>query len=715
MNIPVSTAIIDGIATLTLDDPTSEVNTITPVWVEEMRKAFQALAADDGIHGIIITSAKPGFLAGADLKFILAKCEQVSQVEAFEFSQAVSQLFRFIETCGKPVVALINGFALGGGYELALACSYRIIANDPGAIVGLPEVNVGLLPGAGGTQRLPRLIGVEAALDALLSGRTFRDEAAVATGLVDKLLPRDELHGAAVEWLAGKPDPVKPWDKRGFILARSEGLIDHQTANFFSRKTAELRAQYGDNYPAPIAILASVFEGIQLPIDRALGVESRNFAKLLVDPVARNTIRTMFINKPAAEKGAMRPAHVPITKFQKIGILGAGMMGAGITYSAALAGIEVVLLDITVEAASRGKEYSQKLVASSIKRGRMAKEAGQGLLDRIKPTDSYADLEGCDFVIENVFEDRAIKGDVTRKAAAVVGPHCYFASNTSTLPITGLAEAFPRQSDFIGMHFFSPVDRMPLVEIIMGKLTGQEALAKAIDFVAQIRKTPIVVQDSRGFYTSRVFLSFVHEGAELLNDGVAPALIENGAKAAGMAVGPLAVLDEVSLELPIKIDRQAEKEEPAYSRPGSLSVLEKMAEQLGRPGRKGGGGFYDYPEKGVKRLWPQLIDHFPMADVQPAIDEVKKRLLYRQALETARCLEEGILISEADGDIGSILGWGFPTWTGGTLSLIRTVGARSFVEDCDALAEKFGERFRPPANLRQLAADDRSSSTGTRA
>jgi 3-hydroxyacyl-CoA dehydrogenase/enoyl-CoA hydratase/3-hydroxybutyryl-CoA epimerase len=697
----------DGIATITLNDPDASVNTVSPAWVEEMTATFESLKADVDVGGIIITSGKRGFMAGADLKFILEHASVMTVAEGFAFSQRATRLHRLIETCGKPVVAAMNGFALGGGYELALACTYRILADDPAAIVGLPEVHVGLLPGSGGTQRLPRMIGVSKALEVLLEGGSYSPLKAMELGLVDLVEPVESVLAAAAAWLATSPDPIRPWDKRGFSITESDGLLKQTTAGFFTMNTARLRAKYGENYPAPLAILASVFEGVQVPIDKSLLVESRYFAKLLADPVSRNIIRTTFINRGLAERGARRPGDIAKARVKKVGVLGAGMMGAGIAFVAAKAGIDVILLDTSPEAAEKGKAYSTRILEKEVARGKLPQETADAVLARITPTIDYAALAGVDLVVEAVFEDTAIKADVTKKAEAVIGINTLFASNTSTLPISGLAESFSRPEDFIGLHFFSPVDKMALVEVIMGRKTRPEALARALDFVAQIRKTPIVVNDSRGFYTSRVFQTFIHEGMELLLEGVSPALIENAARQAGMPVGPLAVTDEVTLELPMKIIRQAESEEPAFRRPNSMQVIEKMVEGLGRPGRRGGGGFYDYPADGKKQLWPGLKEHFPAASEQPDVKDVTTRLLYIQALETARCLEENVLTHPADGDLGSVYGWGFPTWAGGTVSLIETVGVADFVAECDRLAQRHGARFTPTAQLRQMATEGR--------
>ena len=701
MNSFLTTDIADGVLVVTLDDANASVNTVSPAWIDAMTAVMKDAKADPAVTGIVITSAKPGFMAGADLKFILD--HPMDATGAFAFSQRATRLHRLIDTCGKPVVAAMTGFALGGVYELALACTYRIVADDSRAVVGLPEVNVGLLPGSGGTQRLPRLIGLAKASEVLLSGASYPPLKALELGLVDLVEPADAVLDAARAWLATEPDPIRPWDKKGFSIPESDGLLKQTTAGWFTMATAKLRARYGDNYPAPISVLTVLFEGIQVPFDKGLLVESRHFARLISDPVGRNIIRTTFVNKGAAEKGARRPVGLAATKVSKVGILGAGMMGAGIAYVSAKAGIDVVLLDTSLAAAEKGKDYSSKLIAKQIERGATTQAKADGMLARITPTTDYADLAGVDLVVEAVFEDTAIKSDVTRKAAAVISGNALFASNTSTLPISQLAEAFERPEDFIGLHFFSPVDRMALVEVIMGGKTCPEALARALDYVAQIRKTPIVVNDSRGFYTSRVFQTFIHEGMELLREGVSPALIENVARQAGMPVGPLAVTDEVTLELPMRIVKQSEAEDQSYTRPTSMEVMEKMVDQLGRPGRKGGGGFYDYPESGRKHLWKGLGEQFPRASEQPTADEVKKRLLYVQALETARCLEEGVLTHPADGDLGSVFGWGFPTWSGGTLSLIETVGVATFVTECDRMAQCYGARFLPTKGLRSMA------------
>jgi 3-hydroxyacyl-CoA dehydrogenase/enoyl-CoA hydratase/3-hydroxybutyryl-CoA epimerase len=691
----------DGIALITLDDPEEAMNLVSPGWIEAFSEAVERVATDPAIRGAIVTSAKPSFMAGADLK-VLAR--RFDKAEALAFARPPTRMHRRIETCGKPFVAALNGLALGGGFELALACHRRILVDSPKALVGLPEVTVGLLPGSGGTQRLARMIGVQKAVELLLSGATLGPAEALKAGIVDEVVPADRLLAAARDWLLGQPDPVRAWDRKGYAPPEGNGLLNPSVAALFSMQPAAVAAKTFHNYPAPAAILSAVFEGIQLPFDTALAIETKYFVRLLCGSEARNVIRTTFLNKGRAEKLAARPADVEKAAFPRIGVLGAGMMGAGIAFVAAQAGSEVVLLDRTQDEAERGKEHSRKLLAREVERGKRAPEQAEAILGRIRPVNDYAALAGSTLVIEAVFEDTEVKAAVTKAAQAVVGPGPVFASNTSTLPISGLAEASARPEGFIGLHFFSPVDRMALVEVITGQRTSRETLAHALDFVAHLRKVPIVVRDSRGFYTSRVFQTFIHEGMAMLGEGVAPALIENAARFAGMPVGPLAVTDEVALDLPMKIIRQSQAElGDGYTLPAGHAVLERML-GLGRAGRKAGGGFYEYPEGGQKRLWSGLSGLFPLAAAQPDAAQIRQRLLFIQALETARCLEEGVLTDPADGDLGAVLGWGFPTYLGGTLSLIDTVGIAAFVAECRRLAQRHGPRFAPSAWLEARAA-----------
>ena len=699
----------DGIATITLDVPDRPMNVLGPQLMADLSSALDKIQHDDAVIGAIVTSAKQDFMAGADLKWLCDTLDQNLDIkQAFAFADPLNKGYRRIETLGKPFAAAINGTALGGGLELALACHYRVAADNEKIAIGLPEVQVGLLPGGGGTQRLPRLIGIEKSLPLLLKGTHLPPSKAKELGIVHEVVPAADLLAHAKQWLLEKGDAEQPWDKKGFKVPGGAGAMNPRAAQQFMGGTAMIHENAKHNYPAPIAILSSVYEGTILPIDRGLTIESQYFASLMADPVAKNMVRTLFVNKGAADKLVRRPADVEKTKVQKLGILGAGMMGAGIAYSSALSGIEVVLLDRTADDAARGKDYSKQLVDKAIKRGKSTQQKADALLSRIKPTDSYADLADCDLIIEAVFEDRDIKATVTQAAEKVIASDAVFASNTSTLPITGLAEASTRPANFIGIHFFSPVEKMPLVEIIVGEKTSQEAIAKSLDYVQQLRKTPVVVNDSRGFYTSRVFSTFTDEGTTLLGEGIIPAVIENAAKFSGMPVGPLAVLDEVTVELAYKVTKQTEQDLGSeYQATSGWPVLEKMY-SLDRKGKRFGAGFYEYPEDGKKHLWSGLNEHFPVSDEQLEFDTVKRRLLHRQALEAARCLEEGVITAPEDGDIGSVFGIGFPPYTGGPFSYIDTIGIEKFVDECEALASEYGERFKPSTWLKKRAAQKQS-------
>ena len=697
----------DGVAIVTLNNADESMNVVSDDWLSEMNAAIAQLRDDMAVTGVVITSGKNAFMAGADLKAMVNAYGTMTKRDAFAFSQKATAMHRALETMGKPVVCAMNGLALGGGFELALACHYRVLADDPKAVVGLPEVNVGLLPGSGGTQRLARMIGTQAALDLLLSGHSLSPTEALKAKVVDALAPAGEVVAAAKAWLASGPDPVRKWDVKGYAAPEQRMMIIPEVAMGFSVATAKVTDKAGYNLPAPGAILSCVFEGIQLPMDKALAVESKYFARLLTDPVARNIIRTTFISKQAAEKGARRPAGIPQSKVARLGVLGAGMMGAGIALVAAQAGIDVVLIDRDTATAEKGKGYGERVFGKQVAKGSLTQDKADAMLARITPTDDFANLEGCDLVVEAVFEDMGVKAETTRKAEAVLPAGAVFATNTSSLPITELAKASDRPDQFIGMHFFSPVDRMGLVELIKGRQTSDETLAKSLDFIAQLRKTPIVVNDSRGFYTSRVFRMFIFEGVAMLEDGVEPARIENAAKATGFPIGPLALLDEVTMELPVKIIDEAARDAATtsnkYTIERGMKVLARMIE-LGRGSRKAGGGFYDYPAEGGKHLWQGLEKEFPPAATQPDQDELKKRFLYSQANETAQTLEEGVLETAEDADLGAIYGWGFPAWTGGTLSYIDTVGIAEFVAEADRLAQLYGSRFAPSAWLRERAA-----------
>ncbi|MDM4771922.1 3-hydroxyacyl-CoA dehydrogenase NAD-binding domain-containing protein [Solimonas sp. SE-A11] len=689
----------NGFAILTIDVPERPMNVITPELTAELAQAVERIATDAAIKGAILTSGKPGaFVAGADLKDLVTAFDKgIDAVEGSKASFELSALFRRIETSGKPFAAAINGLALGGGLELCLACHFRVLSDDPKAVVGLPEVNVGLLPGAGGTQRLPRLIGIPNSLPLLLQGKQVKPAEALKLGIVHAIGPADQLVAKATEWMLATPSAEQPWDKKNFRVPGGAGPMAAHANQTFVAGNALTSANTNGNYPAPNAILSCVFEGTQVPMDTGLRIESKYFGKLLSGAVARNLIRTMFINKGAADKLINRPKGVAKSKVQKLGVLGAGMMGAGVAHVSAKAGIQVVLLDSTLEQAQKGLDGIKAMQAKDLAKGKTTQDKVDAILGRIKATADYADLEGCDLIVEAVFEKREIKADVTAKTEAVIPETATFGSNTSTLPITGLAKASKRPAQFIGIHFFSPVEKMPLVEIILGEQTSDETLAKALDYVAQIKKTPIVVRDFPGFYTSRVFGTFCSEGQKMLLDGIEPTLIENGAKLAGFPVGPLAVSDEVTMFLQQSIYKQQEVDNLPEKYRGKLGrpVVDKMVDELKRPGRRFGAGFYDYPEGGGKKLWKGLKEVFPVKAEQPTLAEVKSRFLTIMALETARCFEEGVIASPIDADIGSILGIGYPAWTGGTLSYIDTQGPKAFADECSRLAATWGPRFEP--------------------
>lgn len=708
-------SVTDRIALITWDMTSTPMNVLNDESIPEFEAALQRAFTDDAVQGIIITSNKPEFVAGADLKMILRNNDKDPR-DMQKVSLELNRIFRTIETSGKPTVAAINGTALGGGYEICLACHRRIaLHNQPKTVIGLVEVTIGLLPGAGGTQRLPRMLGMQAALPLILEGKKVGVKEALQLGMIDEVAdsPADMLEKAR-DWISANPKPLKPWDeidrKTGKIVGKDNfnvpgGNVQSGVgAQTFSAGTAMVMDKTKGNYPAPLAIMACVYEGLQVNIDRALVIESRYFAKVATSKVAKNLIQTMFLGMNEANKGASRPKDIPKTEVKKLGILGAGMMGAGIAYVSAQAGIEVVLKDVSVEAAERGKAYSRGLLQKSIERGHTNAAKAEALLNLIKPTDTAQDLAGCDLIIEAVFENRALKAQVTREAEPFLTEGGVFASNTSTLPITGLADSSVKPVNFIGIHFFSPVDKMMLVEIILGKQTSDYALAVAMDYTRKIRKTPIVVNDSRGFYTSRCFSTYTAEGMEMLKEGVDPALIENGGKDAGLPVGPLAVTDEVALDLVYKISGQG-VQDGVISEQDTSYQLAKQFVALGRLGKKAKAGFYDYADDRTKKLWPGLSTLFPVAEQQPSLDEVKTRLLYRQALEAVRCFEENVVRTRLEADLGSILGWGFPAYAGGALSFVDFVGLETFVQTCHRLADQYGERFRPTEKLILKAGD----------
>ena len=695
----------EGFVTATLRTPGRSMNMMTPECAAELGALLERLTADAALRGLIIVGAGKSFMAGADLKALGEMYDKrLSSLGAFEFSHSLNRLFRRLEICGKPVVAAINGVALGAGFELCLACHYRVVAEAPGAVVGLPEVKVGLLPGAGGTQRLPRLIGVEKALPRLLEGTHLAPAEALKLGAVHEVVEPAALLETARRWLHSAPEPVQPWDRKGFKVPGGAGMSTPGALAAFTMASAQIVKNTFHNYPAPIAIASCVFEGSQVPMDAALRIESRYFAQLLLDPVSRNLIRTMFINKGLADKLVRRPKEIPTSRVTLLGVLGAGMMGAGIACVSAKAGMHVVLLDRTQELADNGKAHARSVLEKEIARGRATQQQCDEVLARIEATTDYARLERCDLVIEAVFESRETKAEVSAKAEAVIGADAVLATNTSTLPITGLARAVRRAERFIGIHFFSPVEKMPLVEIIVGEQTSPLTLARALDYVAQLKKTPIVVKDSRNFYTSRVFGTFVHEGLAMLAEGIVPALIENAARMAGMPVGPLAVSDEVTIDLQWQVLAQTEQDLGGeFRKPPGYDVIRDFAVNLKRPGKRFGKGFYEYPEAGAKSLWPGLEKIYPRLNEQPPVEELKRRFLHIQALEAARCVEEGI-VHPVDADLGSVLGWGYPAYTGGAISYIDTIGPSRFVHECEQLARRYGTRFQPSPWLMARAA-----------
>ena len=705
----------DGIVTIAWDVPGRTMNVLTGGVIAELMSVAETVAADATIKGLVITSAKSNsFCAGAALDEMegnasgagAAKQSPEDAIKArFDGIMSFHHALRRLETCGKPVAAAINALALGGGLEVALACHYRVVADNPKIQLGLPEAKVGLLPGGGGTQRLPRLIGAANALPLILQGSSLDPQKAQSLGLVHKLVPANDLVAAAKAWVKETKDATQPWDRKDFKIPGG-GPHSPGGGQVFTMGNAMLRKQSYGNYPAQRYIMSCVYEGLQVPMDAALRIEARYFTKLLLDPASRNMIRSLFLSMQELGKGARRPKDEPETEVKKLGVLGAGVMGAGIAYVSAMAGMDVVLIDTTQDKADAGKDHCAKLQDKAIERGRSTPEKKTEVLSRIAAATDFAALAGCELVIEAVFEDRAIKADVTKKAEAAMGPRAVYGSNTSTLPITGLAEASVRPESFIGVHFFSPVDRMGLVEIIMGKKTNPRALAVAVDYVKKIRKTPIVVNDSRGFYTSRCVGTFTREGMSMLGEGIHPALIENACRMAGMPMGALELMDSVGIDTGLKIGRQTRKDLGIAEAPPAEEFMAWIVEKANRPGRKTGKGFYDYDEKGKRlRLWPDLFAYGGGNWTMDAdVDELKTRILSIQALEAARCFEENVITDPRDADVGAILGWGYAPFTGGPISYIDTVGAAEFVRRCDALAQKYGERFKPNTLLRDMAA-----------
>ncbi|MFJ7246301.1 3-hydroxyacyl-CoA dehydrogenase NAD-binding domain-containing protein [Kitasatospora sp. NPDC098652] len=715
----------DGVVTLVLDDPTQSVNTMNEAFTADFEATVERLAGlGDALRGVVVTSGKKTFFAGGDLRMLSAARPEDAEA-VFEKSMRIKRSLRKLETLGKPVVAAVNGSALGGGLEIALACHHRIALNTPASRIGLPEVTLGLLPGGGGVVRTVRLFGItDALLKFLLQGRQYRPAQALEHGLVHELVDTpEELTARAKAWIEANPTAVQPWDVKGYKIPGGTPATPAFAANL-PAFPANLRKQLnGAPYPAPRNVLATAVESSQVDVDTAMVIEARYFTELACGQTSKNMIQALFFDMQAVNSGAGRPKDVEKRLVRKVAVLGAGMMGAGIAYACAKAGIEVVLKDVSTEAAERGKAYSEGLLNKAIARGRSTEAKRDELLARITPTGDAADLAGCDAVIEAVFENTELKHKVFQEIEGVVAPDALLCSNTSTLPIGVLAEGVRRTGDFIGLHFFSPVDKMRLVEIIRGPQTGDEALARAFDLVRQIDRTPIVVNDSRGFFTSRVIGQFLNEGVAMVGEGIHPASVEQAAAQAGYPAKVLSLMDELTLTLPRKIRdeyrRAVEAAGGTWTPHPADTVVDRMVDEFGRPGRSGGAGFYEYGEDGKRgRLWPGLLEHFaggadgaePVDPSEVPFEDLKERMLFSEAIDSVRCLEEGVLTSVADANVGSILGIGFPAWTGGVFQYINGYpgGPAGFAARARELAAAYGERFAPPALLERIAAEGRT-------
>jgi 3-hydroxyacyl-CoA dehydrogenase/enoyl-CoA hydratase/3-hydroxybutyryl-CoA epimerase len=716
----------DGVAILTWDDKDRPMNVLGGDALAELSAGVEKAVADDDVKGIVLTSGKQGvFVAGGDLQQIESLGS--GPIDAADFlkrTSAVLDQLRRMETCGKPVVAALNGVTLGGGYEIALACHRRILVDQRHAQVGLPEAGLGLMPAAGGTQRLPRLIGLQGALGLIMTGKQLAPDKALEKGLVDELVEPQDLISAAKKWINEDGNATQPWDEKRYQVPGG-GADSVAFAQTMMGSNAMTHANTYGNMPSQQAILQSVYDGLGLPMDRAAKVETRQFIRVLQDPTARAMLRTLFFSLQECQKGARRPKDVPRFDVKKVGIIGAGLMGQGIAHVSAKAGIDVVLLDRDLASAERGKEKVSKTLERRLQKGRTTPDRVEGILSRIHASEDYTDLKGCDVVVEAVFEDRGIKAKVTKATDEQLGDDAIFASNTSGLPITDLAKASSRPQNFIGLHFFSPVERMQMVEIVVGKETSQETLAKAWDYILKIKKAGIVVNDSPGFYTSRVFGTFISEGNHLLVEGVTPALIENAAKSAGMPMPPLGISDQVGIGTMYKVAKQAEKDAAAAGKKWEPSpaqaIIASLIEDHDRwgahpPPKEDGtprtpGGFYDYREGG-KNLWPELRSAMQRwietNDEQPTADIVRRRYQFVQCLEAVRCLEQGVITDVRDGDVGVIMAVGFPAFTGGPFTYIDNYGVADFVRDADDLSARYGERFEPPKLLREMAAEGRS-------
>ena len=692
----------NNIVTVTMDMD-GPVNSMSDAFLPALEATLGKLEADADLAGVVLASGKSTFFAGGDLNMLCAVTEET--VEAFfEGMCATKAAMRRLEMLHAPVCAAINGAALGGGLELALSCHHRIAWNDRSVQLGFPEVTLGLLPGGGGNVKAVYLMGLMAANEYIVEGKRVAPEKALASGLIDAVIEdKDELLSAAKQWLLANKDDesarTQPWDTKGYKIPGGN-IRNPQVAQMVTMGAPMIRKNTRGLLPAPEKIFDVAVQALTVDFETAMRIESRGLAELALTPQAKNMINTFFFQMNKVNGGASRPKEVPPQKTEKVGILGAGMMGQGIAYSSAMVGIEVVLKDISLDAAIKGKAYTQALLQKRVDKGRMTDEKMAQVLSLIHPTASDEDLDGCDLIIEAVFENMTLKHQMTRDLEPRLAEGGVWGSNTSTLPITQLAQASQNAEKFIGIHFFSPVDKMPLVEIIMGEQTGDLALAKAFDFTKQIKKTPIVVNDSLGFFTSRTFGTYLDEGVRLLVEGMKPLRIDNLGKAVGMPVGPLTVYDEVSLELSRKASQTWKEMGLSVGdddRSITAGVVETMVGDYGRGGRYHGGGFYEYGADGSKEVWSGLAELYG-ATASPLSDaDAKDRLLFRQVIEALKCLETGVLRTVADGNIGSIMGIGAPAWTGGLLQFVNTYGLQNFIDRCASLTAAYGERFQAPA------------------
>jgi len=706
----------DGIALVTWDMPGKSMNVFTEEVMSELDAIIDATVADGAVTGVVITSGKSSFSGGADLSMIKAMFTLYQQEKAanpdgaaqklFDLVGLMTGLFRKLETCGKPWVSAINGTCMGGALEMSLACHGRVASNAKSVKIALPEVKVGIFPGAGGTQRISRLTDAQSALQMMTTGQSLNASRAKAMNLLHQVVEPDQLIPAAKQMIKDGLKPVAPWDEKGFKVPGG-GIWTPAAAQLWPAAPAILRRETSGNYPGALAILKCVYEGLQVPFDTALKIEQRYFTQVLQTTEAFSMIRSLFISMQELNKGARRPAGVPKTELKKIGVVGAGFMGASIAYVTAAAGFEVTLIDRDIEAATKGRGVGEGLVKDSVGKGRLTQEEGAALLSRITPSADYTDLKDADLVIEAVFEDRAVKKAVIEQVEAVIPETTVFASNTSTLPITGLAENSKRPDQFIGVHFFSPVEKMMLTEVILGKSTGDRALAVALDYVAAIKKTPVVVNDTRGFFVNRCVFRYIHEAYDMLIEGVPAAMIENAAKMAGMPVGPLSLNDEVAIDLSQKILKATVADlGPKAVDERHLALIDKLVDELDRRGRKNGKGFYEYPSKPAKKfLWPDLKTLYPQKPAAEVdVNTLKQRFLVTIALEAARTMEEGIVTDPREADVGSILGFGFAPYTGGALSYIDGMGVNAFVDLAEKLASSYGDHFKPTPLLKDMAA-----------